>query len=341
MTSTEPTVRVISVHRSNIRNDMLNIFSDPSILDERVILDVHFIDSRGQEELGRGSGLVRDMYSLFWKDIYESLMAGENERVPGIRHDFQRPQWEAIGRILLKGYVSCKYFPLTLSKAFFINFLYGEQEISNDILLTSFKNYVSESEKVLIERALDGQIELSESDEFTEFLADFDCKKVVNSNNLNQILTELAHKKIIQKPQYVVDCWKNVIPFFLECFPSRENVDQLYVRLVPTVSRVIASFHAEESNEAERDAMKHLKRFVRGLDKVKLAKFLQFVTGSNIMLTDHIFIVFTRLEGLERRPIAHTCTYTLEIPTTYQCFPEFREEFNSILEANTWEMNIV
>lgn len=59
------------------------------------------------------------------------------------------------------------------------------------------------------------------------------------------------------------------------------------------------------------------------------------------MLTDNILIVFTRLEGLERRPIAHTCTYTLEIPTTYQSFPEFREEFNSILEANTWEMNIV
>lgn len=336
-----PTVRVINVHRANIRNDMLDIFSDPSILDERVVLDVRFINSNGEEEVGRGSGLERDLFSSFWKDIYVSLMSGENERVPGIRHDYQRPQWETIGRILLKGYVSCNYFPLNLSKTFFIYCLFGEQEISNEMLMCSFQNYISESEKDLIERALGGQVDLSESDEFVEFLADFDCKKVVKSNNLNQVLTELAHKEIIQKPQYVVNCWENVIPHFVEYFPNRDAIELLYDRLVPTVSRVIACLQAEERNEAERDAMKHLKRFVRGLDKVKLGKFLQFVTGSNVMITNMIYIVFTRLEGLERRPIAHTCTYTLELPTTYQCYPEFREEFNSILEANSWEMNIV
>ena len=82
------------------------------------------------------------------------------------------------------------------------------------------------------------------------------------------------------------------------------------------------------TNDAERDAMKHLKRFVRG-------------TGSDIMPCDHIYVSFTRLDGLQRRPVAHTCTFTLEIPCTYQSFPEFREEFNSILEANTWEMDVV
>ena len=56
---------------------------------------------------------------------------------------------------------------------------------------------------------------------------------------------------------------------------------------------------------------------------------------------DHIYVLFTRLDCLQRRPVAHTCTFTLEISCTYQSFPEFREEFNSILEANTWEMDIV
>ena len=126
-----------------------------------------------------------------------------------------------------------------------------------------------------------------------------------------------------------------------ECFPQQSQVDDLYERLCPTVPRVIACFEAEETNDAERDAMKHLKRFVRGLDTVKLGKFLQFVTGSDIMLCDHIYVTFTRFDGMQRRPVAHTCTFTLEIPSTYQSFPEFREEINSILEANTWEMDIV
>lgn len=79
----------IKVHRANIRGDMLTIFSDPCILDERISLDVLFINRRGEEEAGRGSGLVRDLFSLFWKDIYQSLMVGEIEQVPSIRHDYQ------------------------------------------------------------------------------------------------------------------------------------------------------------------------------------------------------------------------------------------------------------
>ena len=178
-------------------------------------------------------------------------------------------------------------------------------------------------------------------EELCDFLSTFDCEKVVNATNIKGILVELAHKELIQKPQYVAECWKSVIPWLCECFPQKEKLDNLYEKLCPTVSRVISCFEADETNEAERDAMKHLKRFVRGLDTAKLGKFLQFVTGSDIMLCDHIYVSFTRLDGLQRRPVAHTCTFTLEIPCTYQSFPEFREEFNSILEANTWEMDIV
>jgi len=79
----------IKVHRANIRNNMLTIFADPCILDECITLDVIFINRRGEEEAGRGSGLLRDLFSLFWKDVYQSLMVGEIERVPSIRHDFQ------------------------------------------------------------------------------------------------------------------------------------------------------------------------------------------------------------------------------------------------------------
>jgi len=79
--------------------------------------------------------------------------------------------------------------------------------------------------------------------------------------------------------------------------------------------------------------MKHLKRFIRGLDTTKLGKFLQFVTVSDIMLCNHIYVSFTRLDGLQRRSVAHTCTFTLAIQCTCWSFPEFREEFNSILDT--------
>lgn len=52
------------------------------------------------------------------------------------------------------------------------------------------------------------------------------------------------------------------------------------------------------------------------------------------MLFPEILVTFTQLEGIARRPIAHTCNYILEISSTYQSFPELREEFNGILAVD-------
>lgn len=48
---------------------------------------------------------------------------------------------------------------------------------------------------------------------------------------------------------------------------------------------------------------------------------MQFVTGSDVMLCYH----FTWLDGLQRRPVAHMWTFTLEILRTYQCFPFWKQ----------------
>ena len=46
---------------------------------------VEMLYERGVPEQGRGSGVFKDTLSLFWKDVYDSLMLGEGERIPSIR----------------------------------------------------------------------------------------------------------------------------------------------------------------------------------------------------------------------------------------------------------------
>ena len=46
-----------------------------------------FIDPRGMEEKGRGTGVTRDVYSSFWFEVSDSCLIGEQERVPFVRHD--------------------------------------------------------------------------------------------------------------------------------------------------------------------------------------------------------------------------------------------------------------
>ena len=51
--------REVIVHRSTIRKDVIEIFSDPNI--SACLLDVIVIDARGQQEEGRGKGVLPDV----------------------------------------------------------------------------------------------------------------------------------------------------------------------------------------------------------------------------------------------------------------------------------------
>ena len=63
---------------------------------------------------------------------------GTQEKVPAIRHDYQRADLKAIFRILMCGYIKERYFPLPLSRAFVALCLFGEESITSDFLLSSF-----------------------------------------------------------------------------------------------------------------------------------------------------------------------------------------------------------
>ena len=55
--------------------------------------------------------------------------------------------------------------------------------------------------------------------------------------------------------------------------------------------------------------------------------FLRFVTGSSTCSSNCLLIVFNSEEGMARRPIAHTCGFTLEVSTHYDSYYDFDGEF--------------
>ena len=89
----------VTIHRLHIKGELLQIFSQPDILD----YDVRFIvlDLRGDKESGKRAGVTRDVLCLFWEDFLMSSTIGYDEVVPSVRHDMTKYCWEAVGRILL------------------------------------------------------------------------------------------------------------------------------------------------------------------------------------------------------------------------------------------------
>ncbi|XP_066918494.1 uncharacterized protein [Clytia hemisphaerica] len=300
------------------------------------------VDALGREERGRGKGVDRDVYSAFWTEVYLSLFVGELERVPFIRHDLFTAEWVAIGKIIYKGYKDVGYFPILICKSFLSFILFGENE--EEDLMKSFLNYVSNDEKTLLNEALITQDEsFFQCDEMLDFLDQFKCRSLVNSTNVRTIILELARQELVQKPHIMAVCWKE--SFFalqqFDAFKTKVGIDALYNQLDPSVKKVLKLFEPETKDDADRDCLSHLKRFVKGLDQPSLKRFLRFVTGSDLVIVDHIKISFIKQGDFERRPIAHTCGPVLEISPTYSNFVELRKEFSDVLQSSYLSMDII
>ena len=97
----------ISIHRTNLKKELISVFEHEDIMTKFVV--VKMINEYGNEEKGEGQGVIHDALSLFWQDAYVSLMLGEDERVPCIRHDMSRNHWQAVARIFLKRFLQERY----------------------------------------------------------------------------------------------------------------------------------------------------------------------------------------------------------------------------------------
>ena len=166
------------------------------------------IDPQGNEEMGVGNEVLRDVYTSFWKEAANSLLIGEIERVPYVQHDLFKYEWEATGKILLKGYIDTGYFPVILSKAFVLYTLFGKDGVYN--LLSSLFLYLSSIEANMLKGLLaeESDIDYFSSNKFYEFLEQFKVRSLVTKSIIKEKLAEVARQELSQKPHIIIACWK-------------------------------------------------------------------------------------------------------------------------------------
>ena len=160
-------------------------------------------------------------------------------------------------------------------------------------------------------------------------------------DNFREVIIEIAHKELVQKPRYACDCWLEVLSPLKSFIFSKDSLFQIYSSLHPTVSKICKLLIADRKSPAKSESFSHLKRWIKGLDANGLAKFLRISTGSDVILCEAITVSFTLLGRTSRRPIFHTCGPVIELPATYNDFCDFREEWCSIIANNDIEMSIV
>uniref|UniRef100_A0A1A8L2M6 Si:ch73-30l9.1 n=1 Tax=Nothobranchius pienaari TaxID=704102 RepID=A0A1A8L2M6_9TELE len=264
-------------------------------------------------------------------------------RVPLLTPKWQEEEWKSVGRILVKGFQDHGYFPCRLAPAFTVALVFGEHSVSPDLLFESFLFYISPEERDLVNKALLDDLLGDEHDELIDLLDRMGAKSIPTRENLKAVLLNVAHKLIIQQPTYALDKMSQVArTTFAHAFRSQLNIVEMYENMKPTARKVLKLFEASPATQAESQSLRYLQQYVRGLDQAGLRKFLRFTTGSDVLCIKNIEVLFTSLDGVARRPVAHTCGPVLELPWTYLSFPELRVEFDSILSSQRcFDMDIV
>jgi hypothetical protein len=192
LNSETPSMR-ITLHRANLFDEMIIQFKDPSILDYP--LNYSMVNERGRDE----DGVARDVYTVFWNESLDRAAEGAELRIPSLSPRWQEDEWKAVGRILAKGWMDQGYFPVRLAPAFTTALLFGEHAVSMKTLFESFRMYLSQSERDVIDKALNEDLDGESQDELLDILDRLGVKIVPKRENLKAVLLQAAHKQIWQQ----------------------------------------------------------------------------------------------------------------------------------------------
>ena len=331
------TVEVIRVHRGRVFHDLIEYHIIHG-LNPKVTYEFKVINPYGREEQAEdGGGVMRDVLTEFWETFYDSCK-GSLVKVPVIRHDMPESRWDAVARVITLGYTQEKIFPVLLAKPFIESCL----GMPASDLMGDFLKHIPEVDRTIIEEALKDINEV-DSDELFDVLERHEVKVIVNADNINRVICEVAHKELVQAPSFVSKCWQ---PALRDLNISTDELNSIYIKLVPTTRKVLKSLSYPKEMDGEgRILSKMLKDFVRELDSPYLGLFLRFCTGSDLMIFEDITVHIYHYDGPEvsKPPTSHTCGCILEIPKRYakEDYITFKCEFMALLRSRFFEMDII
>ena len=159
--------------------------------------------------------------------------------------------------------------------------MFGDEALTDNLLLDSFRFYVSSEERGILDNVIDGKLSPNDG-EFLDLLSSFKCYRNPTEQNVKEIILELAHQEIVQKPRYVANCWSPIFTILKKSIKTPGDLGMLNQERKPTPKRVVQLLEARPSSDAERCCFDHLKRYLKTLEG-NITTFLRFVTGSDIL----------------------------------------------------------
>ena len=112
-------------------------------------LKINVTDQRGKPEQGEDDGVVHDIICGFFSKFVTSCTIRCMEVVPAIPHTMKKRHWKVVADLMLYG-LRVGYFPIRICPVFLISAFFSKDEVTDDMLLESFKRYVAHGDETYI-----------------------------------------------------------------------------------------------------------------------------------------------------------------------------------------------
>ncbi|XP_035987320.1 uncharacterized protein si:ch73-30l9.1 isoform X2 [Fundulus heteroclitus] len=327
--------QTLVIRQVNCVMDMVEAFADENILDANI--SFRRVLEHGEVEAGVGSGIIRDILTDFWNLFYATKTCGTTYKIPTLHHSFQQKEWAAVARVLAFGWHKFQYLPIQLAPPFLTEAL--SLRTSENNLMEAFFNFISPTEKDVLTEALEN-FKMADEEELLSILSSHNCRLLPTKENLQKLVEEIAHKEMVQEPAFIIKCWQPVLRSVGESM-TFHDLNKILDDLKPRARNITKCIQFPAGmSDAETITSNQLLRFIRERDEKELGLFLRYCTGSDLFLAKTIKVTFSSMSEFTMRPVAHTCSCSLELPCNYSNYAEFKSEFCSVLKSGVWVMDM-
>ena len=286
-------------------------------------------------EMATGDGVTREVYSVFFKDLFILKSAGLEASVPIALNSKEA---ESLGSMITNSFINNNFVPVRLAKATFEYLVFGD--VRNSTLMESFKLYLQSNERSMLEKVLKG-INVCDFDWqiLWDALIDAGTSSKPNLSNMKGVLKTAKHV-FFEKPCFLLTHVKKGLGEFWEDI-SKEPIDVLWTMYTPTHSNVLEYLNVEVSSPMEEKTEAYISRYVRSLGRDSLSLFVQFCTGSStIEPGSSIKVVFENQDDRNFVIRAAACFKIFYCPKNCSCYKQFKTACDGVMHSPAmWSMD--
>ena len=300
----------------------------------------------------------KEILTRFWCEVFTAGFHGEKAKVPiSSNNDVRGPEalyWQAIGKILSHFMLLYKILPVRFCRSALYHIFSPNADLPDEVLLNDFLLFVTETENSLLRRCLNSCALLPAADEdalrrlFCRY--DMHTEPHESSAERKKQLVHIARSELITKPSYYYGLMRNGIPDKYTSLVWKNItlplLTSIYKRLTPTSDDVVRQLRIFTSGgkvvELNRElqvlpkekfkVLYYLLQAIHGFDTEMLSKFLQLLTGTDLMTMSPILVNFKSYKKNFLK--FNKCNSTIELTETFCSQQELNDEIYRQLRSS-------